>query len=416
MKLLTRTTRSYVGLSLVLFLILGCIMYYTITSVVREEVTDKLKVNVERIFWQIEAGKPPRSIPPILEIRKMSKKAPETSWVKDTLVFDPIEEDNELFREVGAVRKIKYTKYHVVVRQVILEPHDYVQTIAFPLLLVLIVLVVGGVITSRSLSRKLWEPFYRDLDQLSSFSIQNGEALEVTKSGIDEFEELNAVLQSLTAKLISDYKSLKQFSENASHEMQTPLAIISSKLEEAIQTEGLTEDQSVAIGAAMAAANRLSKLNQQLVWMTKIDNRQYDKTETLNIADILSEQIWQYKDQMDGKKIELETDIAPKIIKQGNAALVASLCTNLISNAIKHNQEEGGSIQIRLDEHSLSISNTGPVYDTEASTLFDRFNIGNPHSESMGLGLSIAQSICNFHNWGIDYAQEDNRHLFTVQF
>jgi len=208
---------------------------------------------------------------------------------------------------------------------------------------------------------------------------------------------------------------LKAFTENASHEIQTPLAVILSKLEMLLQSEGLAPEQLKLIQAAYRSARRLSQTNKSMVMLTRIENRQFNQIQQIDVSRLLTELLEQFEDFIDTKKLSIQQFINALPVWQTDPDLAHILLSNLLSNAIKHNVEEGG-IQIRLEKHRLEISNSGNAPSLPTQQLFERFRKGNDANGNTGLGLALVKEICGVINIRVDYEYDNNRHRVTLSF
>jgi signal transduction histidine kinase len=166
----------------------------------------------------------------------------------------------------------------------------------------------------------------------------------------------------------------------------------------------------------MEAVRRLSKLNQTLLLLTKIENRQFSETETVNISEVLSKKLASLKPWIDQKEIILEESIVPNIKLNLNPYLLDVLFNNLMSNAIKYNRSSGGMLKVSLHKDSLKVSNTGERLTKGVKTLFERFQKGSDSQESMGLGLAIVEQICETYDYRLNYDYQDSCHLFKIEF
>ena len=184
---------------------------------------------------------------------------------------------NIYYRQLEFPLTVNGKLYRVDVRKSQEETEDLVQLILKITLAIVLVLLAALFIINRFVLNKLWRPFNSTLRQIKEFNVSGKNEVLLEKTNINEFAELNSAVDSMTKKASRDYNEIKSFTENASHEIQTPLAIIRSKLELLSQSENLNEDQMNAIQSISETTNRLSKLNQSLILLTKIDNRQFDR-------------------------------------------------------------------------------------------------------------------------------------------
>ncbi len=414
MKLLQKTARTYLVASTLALVVAGLLLFQTMTAVIQKEITEKLWVNAERVAAQMRSGAAVTPLPPILEIDTL-RQAVEKGWVaSDTSIYDAVEGEQELFRQLHSTRHINGVSYRITVRQVILEPHDYYNSIGLTLVLILAGLLVALLLINRGISRRLWKPFQQNLRSLKAFSVESKAPLGLRSSDINEFAELNAALRQLTEKARADYSSLKAFTENASHEMQTPLAVISSKLETLLQSDTLSEEEAGLSASAATAAGRLSRLIETLLLLTKIQNGQFAGRSDVSLAEAVKAQLTIAQDFIREKALTVRTSVNEGKIS-ANPMLLDILLSNLIGNAVKHSRH-GGEIDVRMEEAVLTISNIGTPLTVDAASLFDRFAKADASSKSLGLGLSIVKTICEGAGWRYFYTTEGTHHQFRIVF
>jgi signal transduction histidine kinase len=287
-------------------------------------------------------------------------------------------------------------------------------------LLLWILLITGGVIllllgtlflANRLLLRRLWQPFYNTLEGIRQFQLSSRKPLPAADTRVEEFRNLDTAVGLMTHKIMKDYEMLKNFADNASHEMQTPLAIINSKLDLMIQDQGLEEKHLRQLQAMYDAVGRLSKLNQSLLLLTKIENNQFVHTDQVALAPLIEEKLLQMEDLIRSRRLEVRTGL-DRTSTRMNAYLADILLNNLLGNAIRHNQD-GGSIDIRLRENEFHIANTGAALQFDPATIFDRFIRGG-NSGGTGLGLAIVRQICENCGFSLAYEYENGVHAIVV--
>jgi signal transduction histidine kinase len=279
-------------------------------------------------------------------------------------------------------------------------------------------------------SKSVWIPFRDTISKLKNYKLAGGSGLVLKKTRITEFAQLNEVLKIMSDRIQQDFISLKEFTENASHEIQTPLAVIISRLELLIQSENLNELEMKLIQDTYNAAGRLSKLNQFLILLTKIENLQFRKTSKINIASVIDKYLSDLEEIIEQKNITITKQYASIITVSGSAnselqtmnyqlninpTLADILVSNLISNAIKHNIS-GGEIIINISEKKLMISNTGEPLIQNPDELFERFKKARVDSESLGLGLSIVKKITEIYGMNLKYTYSAPLHNITISF
>lgn len=278
-------------------------------------------------------------------------------------------------------------------------------------------LLLTIIIVNRKLSFMLWKPFYHTMNKLKQYDINKNNDLALdAETGISEFDELNQVALQLIARNRQAYQSQKQFVENASHEIQTPLAIARSKIELLMEQPEINDKIAELVSEIAAANNRLSRLNNTLLLLTKIDNRQFIEQDTIHLSEIITQQLSnfenQYVDELPAIKKEIQTGVS----LVANPSLIEILLNNLIKNAIIHNVS-GGYIHVILTARQLIIENSGPLLDILPELLFERFRKGNDKvKHSSGLGLALVKHICDIYQYQISYTYANQVHRLEVIF
>lgn len=307
-------------------------------------------------------------------------------------------------------------KEHNIVLTTEAAKHDsYLIIIAVTgLTAVFFILMLGGfVLMNRWISRRLWQPFYKSLGQIRSFDLSHQQPISFEHTAITEFAELNRGLDKLISGNLTAYNQQKEFADNASHELQTPLAIIQSKLELLLQSESLTALQYETIEETLQALARVKRINKNLLLLTKIENSQYMDTERINLSNLLNDTIAPLHVFSEAKDLTWETDIQPGIEVEGNRILIEILLNNLLTNAIRHSLTS--SITVTLLSKILIITNTGST-PLKKDLLFRRFVNSSSETPGTGLGLALTSQVCQRYGWQISYAFDNGRHIFQCGF
>ncbi|MDR0863501.1 MAG: HAMP domain-containing histidine kinase [Candidatus Symbiothrix sp.] len=296
------------------------------------------------------------------------------------------------------------------------EAQEIIVAATWLQMLFFIGLMLGFVLITQLVMKRLWTPFYQTLNLIEQFNIRKNELPPFPETTIREFSQLNKALEKLVSNNLQAYKTQKEFTENASHEMQTPLAVFQSKLDILLQQPNLSEEQLFIIQSLYDVTSRLVRMNKNLLLLAKMDNLQFLDTEALNVPQIISESLSFLSEQAEAHSIHIEMDIAAEQhLVQANKILLESLINNLIANAIKHNIPNG-AITISFQDSKLTIKNTGVTKALDKTVLFRRFVRMNERTKGSGLGLAIVQQICGLYQWQIAYWYEDEMHQFTVKF
>jgi signal transduction histidine kinase len=261
---------------------------------------------------------------------------------------------------------------------------------------------------------KLWRPFYGVLNEVKGFRINQPYRPKFPETQINEFNFMISCLNIATTNATENYRILKEFTENASHEIQTPLAIIRSKLDLLVQHEGLSESETASLRSAYGAIKKLSLINKDLLLITKIENHQFENKTEIDLLPIIESKIIEFQELWSMSGLELVTELNPaKIII--SKELIDILVNNILSNAVKHNIPNG-KIVIKLNPGLLVVSNSGSNYSLNENLIFKRFYKVDNHTDNNGLGLSIVKQICNTSDIGIIYNYTDSLHAFTFNW
>ncbi len=417
MKLLTKTTLWYLAMTMVLFVIGGVLFYFSLRSIIDENISENLEQSQTQVLGYVKkTGKlPVQSVigRDILFFTPADKAVADA--IKDTVLYNSYEDESLPFRELIFSVKTNEGYFTTTTGTPLLESDDLIDSIVSSLGIVGGILLAILILFNWSLSKSLWKPFYKTLDSLRKFDLGKKEAVDFPEAGTSEFKMLNEALGKMTEKMQNDFRNLKEFTENASHELQTPLAIIRSKLELMVQAENLSGEQMKQVQDIYESVNRLSKLNQSLLLLAKIENRQFHETQTLDVYTLVEKKIGQLEELIDLKGIKIDKIFVENVKIKMNSQLADILLSNILSNAIRHNTS-GGKIIVEIKNNSLIVSNSGNALNIPGEKLFERFQKSSTSSESVGLGLSIVKQICDTYNFRASYQYAGNMHTITVIF
>ncbi|MFD2933040.1 sensor histidine kinase [Spirosoma flavum] len=417
MKLLTKTNRIYLAFSLVIYLLTAVAFYQIIRLVIYDEVENRLRVEKRDFEAYVRARNAWSNIPYFvenkIEVIPVRRNEAHPEEFSDTLILNRY--DNELipFRQLTFYQPIQGVIHRVEIRKSLIQTYRLIEVMTVAMMIFLGLLLVGTFWFQGKLSGRLWHSFYDTLARIKGFDLSSGTSMALEKPEITEFRELNDVFQKMADKMQQDYRSLKEFTENASHEMQTPLALINAKVEQLIQNEQLTEIQTHWIESIYQASRRISRLNQGLLLLAKIENRQFSDSQPVNLSSLLAEKLTNMEEVLSFKQLSIHQQIAVPFEVLLPATLADILVTNLVNNAIKHNQT-GGRIELRSTANQLCLSNTGGQLISSPERLFERFKKESTGPDSVGLGLSIIRQICDSYGLTIEYHETEGIHRFCI--
>ena len=244
--------------------------------------------------------------------------------------------------------------------------------------------------------------------------LENGVCPQLAESDTKEFVRLNIALQRLMTDSLHSYRLQKEFTENASHELQTPLAVFQSKLDLLLQQPELTERQAAIIQDLYQMNSRLSRLNRNLLLLAKMENNQFSRTESVDVITVIKD-LQPYLESLSGGLILKQNFSTASLPIKANRSLLESMVNNLVVNAVRHNKTSG-EITVFLSDNRLMVSNTSDDAALDADQIFNRFYRPSEKTTGNGLGLSIVKAVCDYHGWKILYAYADGKHQFVVIF
>ena len=367
------------------------------------------------IIESLKKGKTPEqfssNIGEIIAIRKIKSQTSTLNYFKEYEIQKG--QDYAKIRELNFQCLINENAYGISVSISLSQDKKIGEYIFAIVTIYLFISLFILFLLNRYISSHIFSPFYDTLSKIKKWNIKKNDPLTFKKTNIDEFNLINITVQELTQQIKTDYKNLKEFTENVSHESQTPLSIISSKLELLMQGTNYNAKQQEYLQQIFQSTQRIYKLNQVLILMSRIENKQFLASDSINLQYTIQQKIDELEDFISAKQIIISPEFKTQTIKNINPILFDILLNNLMINAIKYNLEQDGIIIIRLDEHTLTIENTSDIGKIEKEFLFERFTKSST-SSSLGVGLSLIKKIIEAFNWQITYSHKNNIHIFKI--
>jgi hypothetical protein len=420
LKLLTRSTYYYFVFSILAIIVGGVGLYFTIRSIVYRQIDDSLITEKTIIQDQIEETD---TIPDFsasfghqIEVQLLPHSIKYSQSIRDTDIFDSKSEKLMPFRHIRFTKSTpQKTGYIINIYQLSNENEKLLDSISLGMFLLLVALFLILISINYLISRNIWSPFYRSLNEVKAFDVLKNSRLDLPETNIEEFKQLNSVLGEMTQKIKKDYLNLKEYNENLSHEIQTPLAVMRSRLDILMQNRKLNKESINLIKAVNEASTRLFRLNQALLLMSKIENLQFSEARRISLREMIERILDNYEEVMQLKNIRVETEFSDGAIVNMNEDLADVMISNLIGNAIRHNID-GGFINCKLDEKFLTITNSGVPLEVNPDKLFNRFQKGSEHPEGIGLGLSIVKNIADYYKMVISFSSSGTIHEIKLQY
>ena len=418
MKIVDRFTLWFLGVTMLIIPINSFITYQSIKGEIDRAAVERLKhVNI-RAAEQLGRGE---AIGEFMQGCRIKAAPSDSTMPADFFLIsdrdvkhDPNMEDYDRKITVASWHVINGTSYKIISGDYVTRSEQILAGLRTSILWKLVILIGLIVLTARLASRLVLAPFYSTLKKLQHFNLRSRTKLDFKPTRTKEFNELNKFVGKMTDKAVDDYISLKEFSENASHELQTPLAIIRSKLE-LMSEYNIEGEQAILISDMQNAVDRLTKINKSLVLLARLENNEFESRELLDISRYARETVNTFCDLVTIKGLTMDYRIEEKVEVKLHTALVDILLNNLIGNAIRHNYP-GGHISVELTSRRLVIANTGLEPQGPPEEMFQRFRKGAKCQSSVGIGLSIVKQICDMNSFTIEYRFETGHHIISIDF
>ena len=421
MKLLSYTYRKLALLLFLLMAVWGVLFYYAIIDEVVDETDDTLE-NYGEILMESALHDPSilETEGSLMSFYKFTPISEEEGRhyrqvFYDATVYIELEDEDEPVRVMCTAFRMPDGQYYELKLMIsILERDDMVEAMLWYLGALFLLFLICTSIGIQLVLKGVFRPLHRLLDWLHC--IQPGKEVPPldNPTKIREFRQLSDAALDMGNRSYKAYEEQKQFIENASHELQTPLAIVGGKVELLAESEGMTEQQMEQLDEIYATLGRAVKLNKSLLLLSRIENGQYTEMEDVSVDEILDELLPDLMDIYEHKQVRLirKREEQPFIIRC-NHSLAQILVSNLVKNSLLHNRE-GGELQVLTTPTSLVIKNTGDV-PLDGEKLFRRFYHGmDGKKDSTGLGLAIARSIALSSLLKLTYEWQNGMHAFRL--
>lgn len=422
MKLIHHTISKLSIVMIIILSIWACFFYFNILDEILDETDDSLENYKNLIIQQMHRDTTAlynhndlmsqyfiKEIPERQAIHYKERYFDSTRFYETEYEFDPIRVLKTAFR--GQNKKF----YELTVMISTLEQDDMIEAMLQWIVILYFTLLICILIISEMVFKKSLAPFYKLLNWLNDFSLGGKNPTLENPTKIKEFRKLNETILKMTRRNEELYSQQKQFIENASHELQTPLAICRNKLELLAERPDCTEEQLQEIEDIHRNLGRIVKLNKSLLLLSRIENGQFHEVKDIEFNLIIKELVEDFQEIYEHKELQIEVE-EPAICKvRMNESLANILVTNLLKNAMIHTPSKG-NITIRIQSNGILFTNSTDGSTLDRNRLFTRFYQGDSKkSESTGLGLAIVQSIAKLYNFRITYSF-DGKHRFDLRF
>ena len=419
MRLLTKTTLYFFTAMVVVLVLTGLYLFRQFNMQINERSDRELMTEEQGWIDYLETGLENGNTF-ILRTREVAvypvNANPNAFPVIEDIADNTLKPKSGLpYRQLSQVVSIGDISYQIIIKKSQEQKAVLVTNFTRIMMLVLAGLFIVVIIFNWIISRNLWAPFRRSLQKIRNTELNKIQTLHFEKTNTKEFNELNSSLNDMRDKIYQDYINMKEFTENAAHEMQTPIAVVRGKLELLLQDHNLNEGQLQSVAEASEVLNRLGKLNQGLLLLSKIENNQYEPAASISLTGITKKYMQLFDELIKDKGLIVETDFKEDFNTRLHPVLADSLVANLLGNAIKYNYA-GGTLLIMTSKTDYQITNTSRLEPIPQNKLFKRFNTSNDAGESSnGLGLAIVKKIADANGLQVDYHAKNGVHYFELK-
>jgi len=419
MKLTHYTIRN---LSVPLLLIMtawAAVFFFLVLHEVNDETNDTLQNYKEIIIKQVLADKSlikdHKDIMTSYQIREIPGEKANLAKDEfyDSTKYIEIEKEYEPIRGLLTCFMGPDGKYYELrIEMSTLEKEDLLETVLWSIIILYILLLCCILLVTHSVFRKSFRPLYNVLNWLNRY--HPGKKIEPLENEtvIEEFDTLNRAFREATLRGVAVYEQQRQFVENASHELQTPLAVSVNKLELLSENPDCTEEQLSDIAGIHRTLQGIIKMNRSLLLLSRIDNNQFPETKEVSLTAILKRILSEFAELYRSKNIHVYIIREEELTGTMNESLAHTLIQNLVKNAYIHNSA-GGEVYIEVTQDSLMIENTSESPELNQERLFQRFGRQSNRPDSSGLGLAIVKSISDLYGIEISYSYY-GKHRFVL--
>ena len=417
MKLFTTYNRVNIIATIFTFVLGSVAFYFFLNYVLTRQLKETLRSEQFEIIHYVEEH---HALPEIQNTRHQWITIEKALVILAKPQFKTATTYNEREQESEPVRQLLFTievgtqLYQITVNKSEAETEELLKLIILVTIAMIALILILNYIINRKLINKLWQPFYKTIAEMKDYHVSDKKPLQLSAEPVDELNLLNESLNKMTQSIYKDYAALKSFTENASHEMQTPLAVIRLKIDTLLQQTDLNEQSLQQILSIENAAQRLSKLHQSLLLLTKIENRQFLLNEKVDIKKIILEKIKEREEIIAAKQIIIETN-CKEVVVSFHQHLAEILFNNLLNNCIKYTAPNK-KISVELNERIICFRNDAVNGSLDEIKIFRRFYKSSDSSEGTGLGLAIVKEICKLAEFEISYSFKEQQHIFLIQF
>lgn len=398
------------------------VFYFTMVDEINDEVDDALEDYSELIVIRMLSGELlPRmnegsnnsyTIAPVDE--NYAATHPGIDYY-DAEVYIPEKEETEPARFLVTIFQDGNGQfYELKVATPTFEKDELLETILWWVVWLYLLLLITVVGTTMWIFHNSMRPLYALLHWLDGYVPGHKTVPVPNNTSITEFRRLNTAAQQAVDRSEELLEQQKQFIGNASHELQTPLAVLGGRMEYMLDHAGLDEQTMGEVIQMQRTLGHIVRLNKTLLLLAKIDNGQFPENTDVDISAMIREQKELYDDIYEERDIRCDMHLTGSFLVRMNESLASVLVSNLIRNAYVHS-EAGARIDIRIEGRTLTVSNDG-VTPLDGKHIFERFYQGSKREGSTGLGLALVKAVADSYGLCVGYRFGEEQHIFSVEW
>ena len=407
---------------LVIMSLWATLFYYTMVDEIRDEADDSLEDYSSLIITRVLAG---RELPQMGDGSNNSftltpvdaayaAVQPHLKY-EDHDFYITEKQETEPARVLTTIFHDEQGKYYELqVATPTFEKTDLFQSILWWVVALYVVLLLITLGVTMLIFYGSMRPMYAMLQWLDSYKPGAKPSPVPVSADVKEFARLGRALQGAVDRSEELVERQSQFIGNASHELQTPLAIIGNRVEWLLDGGNLTDEQAAELFKIQSTLGRAVRLNKTLLLLTKIENGKFPDSVEVDVARLVQDSVEMYSEIYASRQMTVRVDIEDDVKVEMNESLATTLVSNLIKNMYVHSAE-GSSGSVTINSGRLIIENDGEQA-LDGERIFDRFYQGPKSKGSMGLGLPLVAAVCRTYSLGINYQFKQDRHCFTVDF
>lgn len=425
MKLLNQSIKFITLPMLLIISLWGVVFYFSIYREIKKSVDEGLDNYKRQIVYQAQTDstilQKDNFADGFFAVRKINETAAQgyKDTYRDTLMY--MQDADDLFAELEPARllstafELESEYYELKVIHSMIEEDDLVKALSWNILWLFLALFLTTVVINNFVLKRLWKPFYAFLSHLKFYRLGSEHNLPKIKTKTREFNDLQHAVDTLLKHNTIVYEQQKQFIGNASHELQTPLAIAINKLELLMEKENLNHEQAEILSEIVETIERLVRINKSLLLLSKIENRQFMNNQTVSINEVVRQTADSLEEIAAYKNVKIHLSETQEIRMIMDLSLVHVAVSNLIRNSIFHNIPNG-VVQVKISGNKLTVCNTGRREPLDEKQIFTRFYRSQDTVDGTGLGLTIVKAVCDLYGYAIRYQYRQPQHCFEIVF